>query len=191
MLPLTTIVPPLLAVAAVAYAVLAVRVSRSAPHNPNNPVSFFLFLMAGLVAGAAFSYGATDPVMYGIGRVFSFTSAGFAAIVFYAIYREFTVGRPGWLVILMLAIVPIATTALALTNPMHNMIWTAFETKAGLYFSDITDHYWYNRVYAPFTYGLIAYSVLGLIVRLPTIAVAIRSLAWGRPSSRLRPARLL
>ena len=46
MLPLTDIVPPFLAVAAIAYAILAVRVARSSAHNPNNPVSIFLFLMA-------------------------------------------------------------------------------------------------------------------------------------------------
>ncbi len=174
MFSLTTIVPPLLAVAAVLYAGLAVRVARSAPHNPNNPVSLFLFLMAGLLTGAAFSYGATDAVMYGIGRVFSFSSAGFAAVVFYAIYREFTVGQPNWLVLMILAVVPMATMGLALTNPLHEMIWYAVETEAGPRFSDITDHYWYNRIYAPFTYGLIAYSALGLVLRLPTVAVAHR-----------------
>ncbi len=174
MFSLVDIVPPFLAVAAVAYAVLAVRVARSALNNPNNLVSFFLFLMAGLLAGAAFSYGATDPLMYGIGRVLSFTSAGFAGIVFYAFYREYTVGPVTWPIILVLAIVPMATAGLALTNPLHNMIWTAYETEAGLAFSDITDHYWYNRIYAPFVYGLMGYTALALILRLPTIAVAHR-----------------
>ena len=174
MLPLTDIVPLFLAVAAVAYAGLAIRVARSAPHNPNNVVSFFLFLMAGLVGGAAFSYGAVDPVMFGIGRVMSFFSAGFAAVVFFAIYREYTVGRPGWLIVSVLAIIPIVTTGLALTNSLHHMIWTAVETGAGLQVSSLTDHYWYSRIFAPFTYGLIGYSVIALISRLPTIAPAHR-----------------
>ena len=174
MLPLTDIVPPFLAVAAIAYAGLAVRVARSAPHNPNHVVSFFLFLMAGLVGGAAFSYGAVDPVMYGIGRVISFFSAGFAAVVFFALCREYSVGRPGWLIISILAIIPMATTGLALTNSLHNLIWTAVETDAGLRVSSLTDHYWYSHVFAPFTYGLIGYSVIALISRLPTIAPAHR-----------------
>ena len=174
MLPLTDIVPPFLAVTAIAYAGLAIRVARSAPNNPNNVVSFFLFLMAGLVGGAAFSYGATDMVMYGIGRVLTFASAGFAAIVFFVIYREYTVGRPSWLLILMLAIVPVTTTGLALTNSLHNMIWAAVETEAGLQFSDVTDHWWYNNVYAPFAYGLIGYTVIALVARLASIAPAHR-----------------
>ena len=174
MLSLNPIVPSFLAVAAIAYAGLAARVARSAPHNPNNMVSFFLFLIAGMLAGAAFSYGTVDPVLYGIGRFLSFFSAGFIALVFYVIYREYTMGSPNWLIVMMLAVIPMVTAGLALTNPMHNAIWAIQETSNGPVFSDITDHYWYTRVYAPFTYGLIAYSALGLIARLPTIAPAHR-----------------
>ena len=174
MLSLNLIVPSFLAVAAIAYAGLAARVARSAPHNPNNMVSFFLFLIAGMIAGAAFSYGTADPVLYGIGRFLSFFSAGFIALVFYVIYREYAMGSPNWLIVMMLAVIPMVTAGLALTNQMHNAIWAIEETTSGPVFSDITDHYWYTRVYAPFTYGLIAYSALGLIARLPTIAPAHR-----------------
>ncbi|MGB5629482.1 MAG: diguanylate cyclase [Woeseiaceae bacterium] len=159
---------------AVAYAALAVRVARTTPQNPNNLMSFFLFLIAGMVAGSAFSYGATDSTLYGIGRTLTFFSAGFIPIVFYLIYREFTIGPPHPLVIVMLAIIPFATTGLALTNSYHNMIWMVTETGAGLQFSGLLDHYWYRRIFAPFTYGLFAYSAIGLASRLPTIAPAHR-----------------
>ncbi|NCF15897.1 MAG: diguanylate cyclase [Gammaproteobacteria bacterium] len=170
MVSLIQIVPPLLAVSAVAYAVLAVRVARSTPQNPNNLMSFFLFLIAGMVAGSAFSYGATDATMYGIGRTLSFFSAGFVPIVFYLIYREFTVGQPHTLKIVMLAVIPVATTGLALTNSYHGMIWMVTETESGLQFSEMLNHYWYRRIYAPFTYGLFAYSAIALASRLPTMA---------------------
>jgi len=174
MLSLTQIVPPVLAVAAVAYAVLAIRVARLTPQNPNNLVSFFLFLLAGMCAGSAFSYGTSDANLYGIGRTLSFFSAGFIPIVFYLIYREFTVGRPHTIVIVMLAIVPVVTTGLALTNSQHNMIWMVMQTEAGPQFSELLDHYWYKRIYAPFTYGLFGYSVVALLGRLPTLAPAHR-----------------
>jgi len=170
MVSLTQFVPPVLAVSAVAYAVLAVRVARSTPQNPNNLMSFFLFLIAGMVAGSAFSYGATDATMYGIGRTLSFFSAGFVPIVFYLIYREFTVGQPHALKIVMLAVIPVATTALALTNSYHGMIWMVTETESGLQFSEMLNHYWYRHIYAPFTYGLFAYSAIALASRLPTTA---------------------
>jgi diguanylate cyclase (GGDEF)-like protein/PAS domain S-box-containing protein len=171
---LETYLPPLLSVAAVAYAGLAIRVSRSGPQYSNSMVSFLMFLFAGLVAGEAFSYGATDASIYSIGRVFSFFSAGFIPVVFYIIYREYTVGSPNPLVIVMLSIIPVATTALALTNSMHNILWTVDDSAGALRFTDVTEHYWYTRVYAPFIYGLIGFSALGLAGRLPSIAPAHR-----------------
>ena len=158
-------VSPFLAIGAVAYAALAVRVARSAPQYANNMVSFLLFLIAGMLAGSAFSFGATDANYYGIGRTLSFFSAGFVPIAFYMIYREFTVGPPSPLLIVMLSIIPVATTGLALTNSMHNFIWIANETANGLIYSDVTDHYWYNNLYAPFTYGLFAFTAIAMIGR--------------------------
>ncbi len=172
---LPVLLPPFLGIAAVAYAVLAVRVSRSGPQYANSMVSFLMFLFSGLVLGAAFSYGATDANLYSIGRVFSFFSAGFIPIVFYIIYREYTVGAPSALIIVMLSIVPVATTALALTNSLHNILWTVAETSQGLEFSDPTEHSWYMRVYAPFVYGLIGFSAIALAGRLPSIAPAHRN----------------
>src|SRR5210317_920166 len=136
MLPTTLYMPAILAVSAAAYAILAVRVARSTPQNPNNMISFFLFLLAGMIAGSAFSYGATDVTLYGIGRTLTFFSAGFVPVAFYLIYREFTVGRPHPLMIVVLAIIPVATTILAMTNSQHHMIWTAVETTAGLQTSE-------------------------------------------------------
>ena len=170
---LAEFVPPVLAVSATAYVALAMHVAWVMP-NSNKHVSLFLALVAGLVAGAAFSYGAESATMYGIGRTLSFFSAGFIPVVYFLIYREATVGPPHPLLIAMLVIVPVVTTGLALTNSMHNMIWAAQETEVGLVVSDMKSHAWYRNVYAPFTYGLFAYSGLALIGRLPTVAPAHR-----------------
>ena len=174
MVSFTSILPPILAVSAVAYAALAVLVARTTPQNPNNLISIFLFLVAGMVSGSAFSYGATDANLYGIGRTLSFFSAGFVPVVFYLIYREFTVGKAHPILVAMLCIIPMATTVLALTNSMHYMIWQVTETPSGLMFSEMLDHPWYRQIYAPYTYGLFALSTLLLISRLPTIAPAHR-----------------
>lgn len=171
---LSPLVTPFLAIFAVAYAGLAVRVSRSGAQHKNNMISFFLFLIAGMIAGSAFSYGTTDANLFGIGRTLGFFSAGFIPIVFYIVYREYTVGPPNTLIIVMLSIVPVATTALALTNSMHNLLWVVNETASGLTHSNIMDHAWYNQIYAPFTYGLFGYSAVMLTGRLPSIAPAHR-----------------
>ncbi len=176
---LSPLVTPFLAIFAVAYASLAVRVSRSGPQYANSMVSFFLFLIAGMLAGSAFSYGATEANLFNIGRTLSFFSAGFIPVVFYVIYREYTVGTPNGVMIAMLSVVPIVTTGLALTNSMHDLVWIVNETAGGISHSSVTDHYWYNRVYAPYTYGLFSYSAIALIGRLPSIAPAHRkTILW-------------
>ena len=165
---------PVLALGAVIYLGLAIHVARSSSVNTNSVIAFFLFLIGVLVAGSAFSFGATDPNIYGIGRTLSFFASGFLPIAFYVVYREYTVGAPGPLIIATLAIVPIATTVLALTNSLHNIIWSSVVTPEGLQFSSLTEHYWFTRVHAPFMYGLFLYAVVSLASRLPSIAPAHR-----------------
>jgi len=172
---LETFLRPAFAIAAVMYLVLATRVSRSAGQHSNSIIGFFLFLVGALVAGTAFSYGTQDPNIYGIGRVLSYCAAAFVPVAFYAVYREYTNGRPHPIIMIMLSIIPVATTVLALTNSVHHMIWTMVETESGIQYSKATDHYWFNRVHAPYAYGLFAYSVIALAARLPTIAPAHRN----------------
>lgn len=167
---LEQLLTPFLAIAAITYCVLAVRIARASPQHSNSMVSFFFVLVAGMIAGSAFSYGASDAGMYGIGRVLSFSSAGFIPLVMYIIYRDYTIGPPPMTFIVVFALVPIVTTVLAFTNSFHNLIWLAVETPTGLQVSPIRDHFWYQRIYAPATYGLFFYSMLALIGRLPSIA---------------------
>ncbi len=167
-------VSPLLGFAAVAYAGLAVRVYWASRQNATSLVSILMMLFAALIGGTALSFGAADANLYGIGRLLSLCSAGFIPIVFYSIYREYTVGSVSALTLVILSIIPVATTVLALTNSMHNMLWVAVESSTGIEFIESTDHYWYTRVYAPFVYGLIGVSAIALAGRLSSIAAAHR-----------------
>jgi diguanylate cyclase (GGDEF)-like protein len=171
---LNLILPPLFGFAAVLYLWLAVRVSRASSGLSNNAISYFLFLIGMMVAGSAFAYNTTDANIYGIGRTLSFFSAGILPVVLYVIYREFTVGLPGPLALAVLSIVPVATTLLTITNPLHHFIWTIVEADGITRFTDASEHTWFNRVHAPFAYGLFGYSIIALAGRLPTIALAHR-----------------
>lgn len=168
------ILPVVFGFAAVLYLWLAVRVSRATLPHSNNAISYFLFLIGAMIAGSAFAFGTEDPNIYGIGRTLSFFSGGFLPLVFYCIYREYTVGRNNPLLIAVLSIIPIITTLLAITNPMHNMIWTVVDTDSGARFTGAAEHLWFKRVHAPFAYGLLGYSVLAMASRLSNIARAHR-----------------
>ena len=180
---LEAILPPVFAIVAVLYLALAVYVSRS---SPQNVIAFFLLLIGTMVAGSAFYYAAEDPNLYGIGMTLSFFAAGFMPVAFYSIYRQYTDSPPSGMMMAILSIIPVATTVLALTNSMHFMIWAPIVTEDGVRFSRFTDHVWFNRVHAPFTYGLFGFSMVALASRLPSIASAHR-----RPVILLVTAALL
>jgi diguanylate cyclase (GGDEF)-like protein/PAS domain S-box-containing protein len=168
------LLPPVFALAALVYLWLAVRISRATAQSRSQVISYFLFLLGVIVAGSAFSYGVSDPQLFTIGRVLSFVGSGFVPVAMYLIYREYALGPPSRAVLGILCIIPVATTVLAVTNPLHETLWAVVTSDDGVSFTQMTDHAWFNRVHAPFVYGLFAYAVLMLAGRLPTIARAQR-----------------
>jgi diguanylate cyclase (GGDEF)-like protein/PAS domain S-box-containing protein len=168
------ILPTVFGFCSVVYLWLAVRVSRASLESSNSMISYFLFLIGLMVAGSAFGYKTTDTTIYGIGRTLSFFSAGFLPVVFYSIYRQFTSGKLNPLVLVLLSIIPIVSTGLAMTNELHQLIWTIVETDGEVRFTAASDHVWFNRVHAPFAYGLFGFSIIALTGRLPSIALAHR-----------------
>ncbi len=171
---LTAILPAVFAFAAVVYLWLAVRVARVSREASNNSIAYFLFLIGMMVAGSAFSYNTSDQNLFGIGRTLTFFSAGFSPVVFYYIYREFTVGKAHGFVLAMLSVIPVVSTGLAMTNPIHHLIWTVVEIDGQVGFSDASSHTWYARIHAPFAYGLFGFSIIAMAGRLSTIARAHR-----------------
>ncbi len=171
---LEQLLPAFFGIAAIAYVGLAVNMSRSDSRYANSMVTFLLVLFAGMLAGSAFSYGAVDADLFSVGRGLSFSAAGFLPVVFYVVYRQYTEGNPGALVVVTFCIIPVISAGLALTNSAHEIVWTVREVNGALEFSNLTDHYWYNRVYAPFVYGLIGVTALAMVGRLPSIAAAHR-----------------
>lgn len=168
------ILPPAFGFAALLYLWLAVRVSRATSHDSVSGIGYFLFLVGAMVAGSAFAYGTDDANLYGIGRTLSFFASGFLPVALYSIYREYTVGYTSPVMLAFLFVVPVISTLLAITNPLHHVIWTAIETESGVRFTDAAEHIWFNRVHAPFAYGLFGYSVIAMFGHLPTIARAHR-----------------
>ncbi len=168
---LQAMLPPIFGFAGVIYLGLAVYVSRS---SPQSVVGFLMFLMGVMVAGTAFAYGATDITLFNIGRVLNFAAAALLPVAFYTVYRQFTASPPNPYVLALLLVIPLSTTALALTNTWHGLIWTVTETDSGLQFSKTTDSLWFRRVHAPYSYGLFGLAAIALMSRLSSIAPAQR-----------------
>jgi diguanylate cyclase (GGDEF)-like protein/PAS domain S-box-containing protein len=166
-----SIMPPIFGLAGAVYLGLAVHVLRS---SPQSVIGFLIFLMGVMVAGSAFAYGATDATLFNIGRVMNFVAAALLPVAFYVVYRQFTAGPPNELVLAVLLVIPLCTTALAMTNYWHGILWSATETDAGLQVSAATESAWFSRLHAPYSYGLFAFATIALMSRLSSIAPAQR-----------------
>ncbi|HZD53286.1 MAG TPA: diguanylate cyclase [Woeseiaceae bacterium] len=166
---LDLILPMVFGFAAMLYIGLAIHVLNVAPQGESNSISYFLFLNGAIVGGAALSFGAVDPGLFGLGRVLSFFGGGFVPIVFYLIYREYVIGPPRMLLLGALCIVPAVTTMLAITNPLHNFLWNIVESAGGIEIAPGNEAWWFNRVFVPSSYGLFGYAFIALAGRVQTI----------------------
>ncbi len=166
--------PTIFTVAALLYLWLAARVQHDSAQAANLTIASFLFLIGAVLLGAALTYNATDQRLFAIGRVLSFFGAGFVPVALYSLYRDYTLGPPSRTVLLALSFIPATTTVLAITNPLHELLWTVVQTGDGLRFSEAMANPWFRFVHAPFAYLLFAYSIIALTGRLPEIATAHR-----------------
>lgn len=165
--------PTVFGLTASLYVWLAVRVFRRSPEGDSNWISYYLFLNGAIVAGAALSYGATDPRLFGLGRVFTYFGGGFLPVVFYLIYRYYAIGRPHPLLVAGLCVIPAATTLLAITNPLHYLLWSAAAGPDGVMVPG-NDTRWFTSVFLPFVHVVFGYAFVALAGRVQTITRAHR-----------------
>ncbi len=165
------VTPALLGLASILYLALAVHLLRT---SPQSLIGLFVLLFGVVLAGPAFFYGTDEPVRYGIGRALTFIGTGFLPVVFYLLYREYTQEGFNRYVLFALCVVPGVTVIMAVTNTWHGLIWSARVVDGGLAFTDVNEHAWFNYVYAPYSYGLFAYTWIALASRLGAIAAAHR-----------------
>ena len=73
---LPQILPLAFGLSAAIYLGLAVALARRSEETANSSISYFLLLIGTFIAGAAFSYQATDLTLFSIGRVLTLSAAG-------------------------------------------------------------------------------------------------------------------
>ncbi|MGB5738795.1 MAG: diguanylate cyclase [Woeseia sp.] len=168
------ILPTTFTLAGFMYLWLAARVHRETGDAANPTIAFFLFLIGAMVFGAAFAFSAGESRLYSFGRVLSFFGAGFMPVALYYVYRNYTQGPPTRALLGALSIIPAITVVLAITNPLHHILWTVTDAGGALRFSDATEHAWFVYAFAPYSYGLFAYSVIALATRLQDTTTAHR-----------------
>ncbi|MEM1173849.1 MAG: diguanylate cyclase [Pseudomonadota bacterium] len=168
---LEAVIPALLGFASILYLGLAVHLLRT---SPQGLIGLFIILFGLIVAGPVFFYGTDDAVRYGIGRVLTFVGTGFLPVVFYLLYREYTEDSFNPYFVAALCVVPGVTVIMALSNAWHGLVWASYMTETGIRFTHVNEHLWFRAVFAPYSYGLFAYTWVALASRLGAIAAAHR-----------------
>ncbi|MBT8086029.1 MAG: diguanylate cyclase [Woeseia sp.] len=171
---LASILPATFGVTGLLYLWLAARVQSKSGETANHAIALFLFLVGAMILGSALTYNTQDLTLYSIGRVLSLAGGGFVPVAVYYVYRDYTFGPPTRAFLAMLCAIPVATTLMALTNPLHEILWSVNGVPGGLQFTDARQHGWFRFVHAPFAYGLFTYSIIALTARLRDIATAHR-----------------
>lgn len=172
---LDTSLPLILIAACLCYLWLAVVAARVSSTMAGSPISYFLLLIGGWLAGCAFEFNTADANLYGIGRTLTFLSTGFLPVVVFAFSLQYSdISRKRWL-IGAASIVPLVSILLTVTNPMHHLIWDTVALPDGsLRFTTSVEHPWFNLLHVPYSYGLFVLSAFGIGARLPAITVAHR-----------------
>ncbi len=169
------VLPTAFGLSAVVYLGLAVTLARHSEETANSSISYFLLLIGAYVAGGAFWYQATDMTLFRIGRSLTMFAASFIPVMLYRLYREYSGTPPSSSLMFALSIIPAITTGLAITNPLHGLIWDARLVDGVVEFTHVLDHVWFRVVASPFSYILFGYSLLALAGRLSSMARAHRS----------------
>jgi diguanylate cyclase (GGDEF)-like protein/PAS domain S-box-containing protein len=160
--------------AALVYVVLAVRVRHLARRGESHAISWFLLLNGVIVAGSSLWYAANDAALFALGRTLTFFGGSFLPVAFYMMYREYVVGRPRLLLVGALCVIPAVTTALVVTNPLHDLLWRVVVTDGGIDVVPGRDPRWLSHVLLPYAYSVFGYAFVALAGRVQTIARAQR-----------------
>lgn len=168
------ILPVVFGAAAVIYLGMSAYASNNATDRDNTSISYLLLLIGVFIGGAALWYGASDMILFYVGRVLTLFAAGFMPVGFYLLYREYAGIRPSAALLAALSVIPMVTTGLAITNPWHGLVWDAVMTEGAIQFSHVREHTWFRLVSLPYAYSLFGYSLLALTGRLSSIAKSHR-----------------
>ena len=122
---LPQVLPTVFALSSVVYLGLAVMLARRSEETANSSISYFLMLIGAYVAGGAFGYQASDFTLFYVGRVLTMFAASFIPVMLYRLYRDYSGLPPSSSLMFALYVIPTITTGLAITNPIHGLVWDA------------------------------------------------------------------
>lgn len=176
---LTLAMPAWLTACAVCYVLLGARQLGRSGQGAGIALAAVFFMIAIWVQGGAIGLRADSAAALTLARTAHIVGASALPLLLFICFREYignalTAGR-----IRLLAIVPAASVAVALTNPWHQQMWRLAEVEAGeapAWAPAWADQWgpWFLYVHQPYSYVLIIASLATLVLHTQAVAPAYR-----------------
>ncbi len=174
---LDTILSTLLTISAACYLLLGVWLILSKREVGSVPIGVLFVVVSIWVMGGAVELMSTTFAAFSVGRTGHFVGTALVPIVAYACFREYTGAETPIRSIVMLLIIPVVSITLAATNHYHEFMWYLPATNELGQFLTRPGEWgpWFLFVHAPYSYAMISFALLTLMVHSSAVAPAHRN----------------
>jgi len=165
-----------LALTAVMYAMLGLRLLRTPQELGSVPLGTLFWVIAFWVLGGAIEQFADSFYVFSIGRTGHFIGTALLPLVALVTFREYTGQTTSTHLAILLAIIPTVSIVFAATNSYHEFMWLLPAANAAGEFLTRPERWgpWFLYVHAPFSYGLIGVGLATLVGRSARVPPAHR-----------------
>ena len=171
-----TLLSTILTITAACYLLLGVRLIIARREVGSVPIGLLFAVISVWVMGGAIELMASDFMTFSIGRTGHFVGTSLVPIIAFVCFREYTGAETPTGVIVLLLIIPVVSVTLAATNAFHELMWAMPAINAQGEFLTRPDKWgpWFLFVHAPYSYTIIGFAMLMLMVHSSAVAPAHR-----------------
>ncbi|MFQ5609338.1 MAG: histidine kinase N-terminal 7TM domain-containing protein, partial [Woeseiaceae bacterium] len=173
---LDTVLSVLLSVSAACYLLLGLRLISFKREVGSVPIGVLFVVISIWVAGGAIELLSTTFDTFSIGRTGHFVGTSLLPIVVLTCFREYTAKETPARVLVLLMIIPVVSVTLAATNQYHEFMWYLPAVNENGDFLTRPDRWgpWFLFIHAPYSYAVIGFAIIGLMVHSSAVAPAHR-----------------
>jgi diguanylate cyclase (GGDEF)-like protein len=171
-----TLLSTLLTISAACYLLLGARLIESRREVGSVPIGVLFVVVSFWVMGGAVEMMSTTFTAFSVGRTGHFFGTALVPIVALVCFREYTGVATPMRTIVLLLIIPVVSVTLAATNQFHEFMWYLPATNEFGEFLTRPVEWgpYFLFVHAPYSYAVIGFALLTLMVHSSEVAPAHR-----------------
>lgn len=171
-----TLLSTLLTISAACYLLLGIRLIVARREVGSVPIGLLFAVISVWVMGGAIELMASDFMTFSVGRTGHFVGTSLVPIIAFVCFREYTGAETPTGIVVLLLIIPVVSVTLAATNAFHELMWSMPAINAQGEFLTRPNEWgpWFLFVHAPYSYAVIGFAILMLMVHSSAVAPAHR-----------------